>query len=427
MVRNIPKSEMNHEFKKELRQKIISKIHSQNKYRYSFNFPIFASICVSVFVSLLSWNYIQDMNRGGNMASMISFVPHIERVWPNAFRWFSQSDDSNTLKKEWWRNMQMIATSKMNNDIATTEYEPIRYQYSYSGTLPSIDWQLLVYKKNLSLSTSQDTASLLENLHIEGIDTRAFQNAKISNLNISEDREYGYTIWIDFVAGNINFSQNYLKWPQPKCDINGCETQPKLAKSDIPSDIKLIDMTDAFIKKYWINRTVYWLPRIDTGWKNAFARSIEEWAEWIIPDMLTITYPVILGDKNLYEEFGGYRWLTFNIDIRSMRITSVSWLERYNLESSEYPHMSDEKIRKLIATWGKNIEENNSWKTIQLNLKDPTIGYVRFTREWEKGIMNEFYIPAYIFTVENMPKDSYISDTVIVPIVEWFSDNKNPL
>ena len=50
MVKNIPKTEMNPEFKSELRKRILSKIHSEKENRFSLFFPIFASIAMVVFL-----------------------------------------------------------------------------------------------------------------------------------------------------------------------------------------------------------------------------------------------------------------------------------------------------------------------------------------------------------------------------------------
>ena len=83
----------------------------------------------------------------------------------------------------------------MANDTATVAYEHITYQYSYTGTLQAMSSeQLLVYKRESVPFTSQDTVPFIENLSIDGINAKAFQNAGISSINISEDREFGYNI-----------------------------------------------------------------------------------------------------------------------------------------------------------------------------------------------------------------------------------------
>lgn len=53
MIQNIPKSEMNSEFKKELKQEILYKIHSKQNNYYTFYLPILSglSLCgVLLFV-----------------------------------------------------------------------------------------------------------------------------------------------------------------------------------------------------------------------------------------------------------------------------------------------------------------------------------------------------------------------------------------
>lgn len=83
----------------------------------------------------------------------------------------------------------------MANDTTTVAYEHITYQYSYTGVLPAMSsGQLLVYKRESVPFTNQDTVSFIGNLNIDGINTKEFQNAGLSSINISEDREFGYNI-----------------------------------------------------------------------------------------------------------------------------------------------------------------------------------------------------------------------------------------
>lgn len=433
MVKNIPKTEMNPEFKKELRKQILSKIHSKKENRFSLFFPIFASIAMVVFLWVYSWKNMHTIELDNIPMGRISFVPHIERATPNYFGSSIKTiSQNNPTMMEWWRATWMMpSNTKMNTDMMMPAYENIAYTYSYSGTLPKIDSNTLpLYKKNSIAFTNQDTASFIRNLHIDWLNTAAFQNAGITNINISEDREFGYNIWIDFAAWNVNIYQNYTMWPQAKCYNNRCETLAKLTKKDIPSNESLIALTDAFFKQYGINRSTYWIPHIDSAWRTTYARSIEDGTVWFIPEIYTVTYPIILDGKNLYEEFGGYKWLMFTIDLRSMRISGVSWLEKYNLESSEYPIIQDSEIlNKMISSgwrrmmWGKSTW---SWKIIPISLKDPVIGYIRISWEWKNGISTDFFVPAYIFRVDNKPQDAFISDTVVIPIVDGFTQELSP-
>lgn len=426
MVSNIPKSEMNIEFKKELRKQILSKIHSKKEIKFSLFFPIFASISVFLFLSIFSWNYFQNMSSNHTQLWRISFMPDIKRVWSNAFGTNIKKASLSAPVRGWNYAMWIWPTAKMANDTTTVAYEHITYQYSYTGVLPAMSsGQLLVYKRESVPFTNQDTVSFIGNLNIDGINTKEFQNAGLSSINISEDREFGYNIWIDFTAWTVNFYQNYPKWPQQKCDTNGCEPLPKLTEKDIPSSESLIVTTDAFISKYGINREMYGTPQVNSSWRTEYMKQVREGSEWIIPEVYTVTYPIVLDSKNLYEESGEYKWLIFGIDIRTKKVISLTGLEKYTLKSSLYPPISRESRDKMIASWWRYTEwdaNTETWKVVQLILGDPIIGYMRINGEWKDGISNDFFVPAYIFNVMNKPKDSYISDTVMIPMVEWFDN-----
>lgn len=427
MIQNIPKSEMNTEFKKELRNQILSKIHSKKEAKFSLFFPVFASISVFVLLWIVSWNYFQNSANQHNLGNIISFVPHIEKTRSNAFGHLNSIQTSNDENYNEWGRLSWVAPiAKMNTTMAMPPYEQVTYNYAYSGTLPNIDLsKLIVYKKNPISFTNQDTSTILKWLQMNWLDTGAFQNAGISNMNISEDREFGYNIGIDFVAWNINFSQNYSKWPQSKCGINGCEGLLKITKIDIPSNESLIKITDTFLVKYWINRSIYWIPRIisESGPMTMQWANTDEW--WVIPEAITVTYPIALDSKDLYEEYGWFKWITLTVDIRTLRVNNVMGLEKYNLESSEYSRVSDQELNQMIRSWWRHIVwiNENKWKNIVINLKDPIIGYVRISWDWKDGVSNDFFVPAYVFSVENKPKDAYIPDPIIIPIVEWFSDS----
>lgn len=422
MVKNIPKSEMDIAFKKVLKTQILSRIHSKKNKYYTLYLPILSglSLCgVLLFVGINISSSILTPEK------MISFAPSIEQVEPNAF--------GNSIKTTWGQQMeympkswsQMMRVWKMMGDTQMLAVNtPVQYEYSYTGKLDIPSGKLIVYKRNSVWFAAADTSGFIRHLRLDGLDTRAFQNAGISNINISEDHEFGYNIGIDFTQGTVNFNQNYLKWPQATCDTNGCIELAKLTEKDIPSDESLIRMTDEFISKYSIDRELYGNPVVNSEWRTDYMKQQKEESELYIPETFTVTYPIKINNQYIYEEFGGYKWLVLTIDIRNHTVSSVTGLEKYNLVASEYPTSDKSKIQKMIQSGGRNIIEiTGSTIVTKITLLAPTLWYVRIYGEWKDGVSNDFLVPAYIFQVHDKPADSYILDTVIVPLVEWFSES----
>jgi hypothetical protein len=79
------------------------------------------------------------------------------------------------------------------------DYERTRYQYTYSGKLDFPTGKLTVYKRNSLGFEATDTRGIIDNLRIDGLDTKSFDNAGITNMSIAEDAEFGYNINLDFI------------------------------------------------------------------------------------------------------------------------------------------------------------------------------------------------------------------------------------
>lgn len=189
-------------------------------------------------------------------------------------------------------------------------YPPIDmplYTYKYDGEIVTPDDTLSVYKKTTLPFNNQDTANIAKKLTLSDINLASFQHLGISNITLTEDIQYGYMLTLDFINGTLNMYQNYLKWPQPVCDVNGCTQLPKLTESDIPTDQEIIQASQNFITKYGIDIAQYGTPVVDKTWRLWYARSAEMGQEQIVPDTYTIVYPIMLDDKPVYQEGGMYR------------------------------------------------------------------------------------------------------------------------
>jgi hypothetical protein len=181
----------------------------------------------------------------------------------------------------------------------------------------------------------------------------------------------------------------------------------------------MVNLADEFIRKYNIDGSLYGNPIVNSEWRTDYMRQQEEGIEAYIPEVYTVTYPIKIDNKFIYEEFGGYKGMIFTIDIRNKKISNVTGLEKYNLISSEYPTIDDSKIQTMIQSGGRNITTTSpNQESTKLNLSDPDLAYVRIYGEWKDGVSNDFLVPAYVFKVLDKPTDTYVSDTVIVPLVD---------
>lgn len=314
-------------------------------------------------------------------------------------------------------------------------YPPIDmpvYKYSYKGDIKLPETSLPVYKKNNIPFSPSETNGILRNLRVGGINIGAFRNLGISNLTLTEESEYGYMVNLDFITGTISMYQNYQKWPQPVCDATGCTSLPKLSESDIPSDATIIAAAESFIKKYGIDISAYGAPQVDSSWRIWYARSATIDGEQMVPEMYTITYPTLLDGKPVYQEGGSYRGLTLTYDIRNKRISNMYGIEKTELEKSSYDTIQDTKlIQDMIQSGGRYIMPEGSvgtnQKVVDITLGEPTLGYVHLFGEWKNGASSEYFVPAYIFPVENPPKDGFGQNTIIIPLIKEFTQKAGPM
>jgi hypothetical protein len=139
-----------------------------------------------------------------------------------------------------------------------------------------------------------------------------------------------------------------------------------------------------------------------------------------------------MDGKPVYEEGGMYRGLTLNYDVRTKRITNMYGIEKTKLEKSDYDTIQDTKlINDMIKSGGRYITTEGTLpperKVVDVELSEPSMGYVHLFGEWKNGTSEEYYVPAYIFSVENPPKENFGQNTVIVPLVKEFTQTVGPM
>lgn len=82
MIRNIPKSEINNEFRKELRKEILLKIHTKKNKYYTLYFPILSGLSLCGVLIFVGINMLNSVLLNSNS---LSFAPNIERADDEAF------------------------------------------------------------------------------------------------------------------------------------------------------------------------------------------------------------------------------------------------------------------------------------------------------------------------------------------------------
>lgn len=316
----------------------------------------------------------------------------------------------------------------MASDSMIAPYEPILYRYVYSGSgLDLKDPKLAVLRKDNQRFQSSELASLLQGFHISGFDIGAFTNLRLDNMTLSEDTQYGHQISIDLNAGTISMYRDYAKWPQSTCQTDECFQKERPSLSDMPTKENIVAIASDFIAKYQIDTAHYGEPVVNEDWRADYDRASDKSTVYI-PDTVSLTYPLVIDGKSVYEEYGAPKGLMLSIDIRSKRVSDFSGMEKLDFLASDYAADTDFEHMKSLAEKGGRYTpsyQTGSGKTVDVSLGTPTLSYVHLS-EYKDGKSSEYLVPALVFPVTSTPKEGeYFQKTVTIPLVKDFQTTQN--
>ncbi|MFH1462435.1 MAG: hypothetical protein ABIG08_01975 [bacterium] len=315
----------------------------------------------------------------------------------------------------------------------------VNYKYVYRGGDFKIEEEMVdVYRRIKDETLSSDFASIIKGFNFGAINLEKFQNIKINNLQISEDHDFGYSLYVDFQNNSLSIYANWEKWPRTNYE--------QLSESDILPDKEVIAIADSFLKKYNIDMSGYAKGEvINPPLYRTMDMAQPEGAQGesltpiypsiSIPDTLVVVYPVEIDGKIAHHSNGEKEGLTVSVSLRYKKVTHASSIMTGSYESSKYKAETEKE--KIIAMaekgglFGSYYVYPDSVKTIEIPLGMPKLGLVK-TWQWTNGqeaeapllkeampreMSYELYVPAFIFPVLENPESSYYRQNVIVPLV----------
>jgi hypothetical protein len=190
------------------------------------------------------------------------------------------------------------------------------------------------------------------------------------------------------------------------------------------------------VDDYGISREGYGEPQVMNNWRVQYASAnAAERISFYIPESVQVVYPLLIEDKQVYDESGAVSGLSIMVDARSKKVSNVYDLTTKQFERSEYTGETDGKRILGIAENGgfRNYTyaepaASEKIKTTQLNLDTPTLQLVRIWYSADNyKTNNELYVPALVFPIKDWEKTGYWRQNVIVPVVrEILDSDKQP-
>lgn len=322
-----------------------------------------------------------------------------------------------------------MGVSEESKLIAPGEPYPgqIYYDFKYEGAsaLPGLNATHPVLKRTKPIQPSGLISRVVSLLSFGLLDLNVLQNVQLQNLSFIEDSEYGYGVSVDVMLGMVSMYPNYERWPQP--DFN----QTPLKAQDLPAEADTLAAVETFIQEYKISKEGYGTPRVVEQWRMAYeAASAEDRAMMYIPEQIQVVYPLMLENKEVYDESGNVYGLTFMVDAKTLRVTSVYELMSKQFERSEYKGEVDSKRVLDIAENGGfrnyNYPEQQVGRKVELKLGTPTVQMVKIYYSSDNyKTSSDLYLPALVFPITNWKENNYWRQSVMVPLVKSILDTDN--
>lgn len=332
---------------------------------------------------------------------------------------------------------ESTAAAKMVTPGMPIRYQTTRQEYRYAGELALPTAPVEVLKVDHAVDTAAVTARIAD-LKLGLLDLSRFEPAQTQYLNLVEDREFGYTVNVDFQNGTANIGQNWIKWPNSACSTTGrdCPVVAPLTAADLPSDTEAIAVAAVFVRDYGIDVTHYGEPVVDKSWQRTVvpmtASGAEAAAPAYVPDRVTVRYPLLVAGKAVYDQSGNPVGMNVSVDVRLRKVTDAGPIALQNYLASAYEPITDQaKVTKTIAAGGLGrwVDENAA-KVVTHDLDAPQEVYVQVWN-YADGVSAQYLVPALLFHVKDadapMRDGEWFQSDVIVPLAKDFYAGVGPI
>jgi|GEM_PF-2297224 len=294
----------------------------------------------------------------------------------------------------------------------------VQYTYTYTGE--SIDLSTVsdsVYRKNGGLNIG-NLGNDITRAKLGPVDFGGFRGLEIQSFNLKQDDKNGYMIYVDPENGMIAINGNEGLW-----GYTSGEYVP-FREDQVMSNTDLLAAANKFIADYDIDTTGFGAPIIeDRGLVYALMQPA---SARYIPEVMNITYPLLLEGQPAHNGDGSAYGLTVSINMRTKAVTSASLNLASSYDKSSYALERDSAtILKLAEQGGLyNYQYGEATETVQIELGTPEIILISHYSYATDGSNQEvLFIPALSFPItKNSETNPVYSDSIVIPLVKSVLD-----
>lgn len=304
------------------------------------------------------------------------------------------------------------------------------YKYVYKGEpLDLKDLKGDVYRRVKGDGRmGKDLANLISNQNFNLVSLKAFQDLKMTNLSLTEDKELGLMINFDFNEDNVYISENWEKWrnlAREACLDDACFNRFQLKISDVPDNNTVISLADNFLKTYNVNLEHYGQAIAEDTWRTDYKMMADK-NNYYVPEYMTVVYPLLVNNEAVRDQSGNYAGLRVTVNLTKKLASGLNGLTPYRFESSAYTLETDSSnVIKAVENGGWNhFYYMQTTDVKELELGTPVKSLVQ-TWKYDGSKNEELMVPALIFPILNAPAEYYGNKFITIPLVQEMLDELN--
>jgi hypothetical protein len=258
------------------------------------------------------------------------------------------------------------------------------------GDLPLSNAQGTLLQRTVA-DNETDLISFLKTLKFDIGDFSSFSGLSVKTLQLSEDEPLGYTVSVDIDSGTIEIAPDESQW-QAALDS---ESPSSLSNSQI------IAIATTFLSDRAIDTSNYGAPQIVNGDPSTPS------------DTVTILFPLILNNQEVYNVDGTPYGLTVQVNTDLQKVTTVKNLTSQTYDASQYSLETDPTKILSYLNAGTSTAAVSSTTVMLSSPQQILVRYV--TPQSSSSTSTELFVPALLFPASI---NSATTTSVIVPLVK---------
>ena len=414
LLESKPQMEIDQAFVKRLREELIPQKTKKNFMKFPFmsrlNYAIGGGI-IALVIAIPLVNYFQTF--GGD--SSINTEDLFTTISSNGFGalYFDTSDGESLSGRD-----AVAATEELgigagggggvfSEDMMIAPYISKSYSYHYDGTFDVSSVSSLVYRQVLGDISLSMVDTQIKNLSLGNFSFSNFDQAKVQNMTIVEDKDDGYSIQIDLTYGTIYLTKSWQRWEEPAL-------YEAMTAEQMPENGEIISIAQDFLEDYQIDTSFYGEPIVQDEWR----KYSEE--DSYISEMVGVVYPRLIDGLEVWNLYGSPSGLYVYVNARTGTVESANWTLFNEFERSSYELVSGmEELAEVIEQGGLyQYQYEDAQELYDISLGEPRVVLAEYS-QYIDGSYDTLYVPALSFAIQDVPEgaDVYVN-YVVVPLVK---------